>query len=1487
MTRRDSDNGQAQTISKGLEAWREAYWQLVRGAAGPGRLAVAILENKRVELGLEEADVQDVEQSFQRSFDDFEDALAELATLDDADGEAVRDLERARVAACISEAEASELVRAFGLLERLGTIDVAASPGWFATVMAGRASRSEFRSPSSTIPHEEPAPRMRRSSMLPSADVESLGLDAVDDEAYAERVAELEADRKWESLVELHIARVESREDVREQTALLRQVADIFLKRLKDPAQAYESLETAFTLDVTDELTIAPLERVAAATKSWGQLVQTANGLLDESQAPKVQVALCLRLAKWYEVDLDRKDYAMPLYARVLELEPNNAQARRKAATYLYEQGDWRGAGQRLEEALAFATVAVDRAAILTDIGDLLERFAKDAEGAFGRYQLALEEDPSHLPALEALERIFDERGMTAELASILERQVAAADVSAPDKASQARLRLATLVEGGLGPKEKAIELYRGVIEHEPENLPAFRGLDRLFVATNRWQELAELLELRVGVVDAPDERAALLARLGSILDEKLEQTEAGVTRVEQAIELDAGNLDAYEAAARCYRKLERYEELADRLERHSELADGPKRVDLLDALGHVLADHLREDARAVEVFLNVVAIDPDHVGALGALAKLHERMGEADSAIEYSARVAELASDGAERVESHYRIGKQLVDAGTDLLEAKSRFQQALELNPVHIPSLSALRGIVLGEGDFAEVARLLDIEQRATEAPLERAKLLVTLGETRMQCLDDPNGAVEAYRLAFQFDADNEPAAYALARRFVATGAWTEAEPYAAFMQSKVAGKEKAKVVELNNLHGRVQLELEHGEEAVKAFTAACRAELMNREANRGLGDANFLIGDWAAAHASYQKVLTTLTDDDRLLRAEVLHQVGCVKREQAQVKQAIYTFDKALQLVPGRRATLEALADIHASTGEWSQSCGFRQAVIDGVEDDKERQTLLLELADLWEQKAKDESKAIVALESVSKLSPDDNQLRHRLLALYQKNERWQEVVRTVRELADGDPSPKRRARYFFTMGQVCREKLDELERAADLFDKALDLDPDYSEAYDRIVKILTAAEAWPRLEVAYRNMLGRVAGAGKTDLEYELQHELGVLYRDRLQQLDKADEAFRAAVAVKPDSVEERVLLAELAVHTGDAKVALDEYRSVLAKDPLNADAYRSMYTLHVQSEAYDEAWCVAGVMQYLGIANEDEGQFFTSWSPEGLVPTSGQLDAALWENHLVHPDADPHIGKIFAAIAPVALRAKVAELTAKKRLPTLPENLRQDPATSAGAAPKTFWWAANALGLQSPQLYVAGGQPGLLTAVPIIPLATVAGQNLVQGITPFERAFVCGRHLAMFRVEHLVKLFFPTVTELTVMLFGAIRLVSQSPAPPEVAAQVQSTATVLGQFIEPIEREALKIAVGEFVDAGGRANIKRWAHAVETTAFRAALLLCGDLGVAQKVIVSEPQLPGDLTPPERMADLMRYTVSDDYALLRKRLGFAIRPEDANA
>jgi len=130
-----------------------------------------------------------------------------------------------------------------------------------------------------------------------------------------------------------------------------------------------------------------------------------------------------------------------------------------------------------------------------------------------------------------------------------------------------------------------------------------------------------------------------------------------------------------------------------------------------------------------------------------------------------------------------------------------------------------------------------------------------------------------------------------------------------------------------------------------------------------------------------------------------------------------------------------------------------------------------------------------------------------------------------------------------------------------------------------------------------------------------------------------------------------------------------------------------------------------------------------------------------------------------------------------------------------------------------------------------------------------------------------------------------MFFAGVYLAApNTPLPQDIAALVQRSAQALVKFMDAVQGEHLRAAVKQWMTDGSTANIRRWMQAIELTACRTALLVCGDLDIAKRILASETALPGDLTPAEKMKELMLFCVSDEYCALRQALGVTIAVEE---
>ncbi len=1309
-----------------------------------------------------------------------------------------------------------------------------------------------------------------------------LEVDPTHDEAFTELEKLHQAANRWEPLVELYLARLETRDATSEKTEILRKIARAFEEKLDDKNQALDALMNALGMDFHDRETARYIERVAQATGRWAEVIQTVGGWLKQQTEPQEKIRLCLHLAKWYGDDLGHPEYAQPYYAQIIQLDPLNVGAMRQLAS-LYKKGaNWQQMGATLTRALDVATADLDRKEILTDLGELLDTQMQQTDQAVGYFQRALEVDPHFVPALENLERIYAARGQHRELVDVLLRKVPALTDAADIQTS--KLRIATLYETNLADATRAAQVFREVVDTDATNLPGLRGLTRVYGVLEQWPDLVTVLEQQLDVVTTEREKMEVLTHLATLHEEHFLKADLAAARLEQVLEIDPNNEDAYYKLERNYRKLRQWLDLVSTYERHISAAlERKTKVELYGAIAQVFADEVQDSERAIDAYKNIVDLDDVNLPALEALAKLYDKTDNAQQSIDYMTRVAELTPDSKQRVEAFYRIGKALDEKLGDRVAAQERYEMALDLEPAHLPTLAALRQIATEAADYDKAARYLDQEQSATTAPRQRSKLLVELGKIRDEMLGDHPSAVLAWEAAYETDPENEDAAAPLVDEYIAQSEWAKAEPLLDMLVRKAGKRERGEQHALQNKLGQVCAALSKDDKALKAYTTAHQLDLTDQVTIRGLAEVCFRLKDWGSALTNYQKVLTALGEDETEERANVYFKLGCVKREQGQAKQAINNFEKALAVDAAHRVTLEALVEVYAELKDWKQVVAYRRQILDNVFDGEDRFRMLNEIADVWNDQDKNPLRAIEALEEARELQPVNTGLLHKLIGLYQATDNWTKMIETLQNIADGEKDAGRKSKFLYTMAQLYRDKEGDQDKAVELFGEALDLNPTYLEAFERINKILTGKKDWKALERAFRKMLRRMstANVSNPDLEFNLWHNLGLIYRDRLKDVSSAIEAFKMATRFKPDEAVERQILAELYEATDQTEAAVGEHALVLQKEPLRVDPYRSLYKLYLRMHEYDRAWCMCAALSFLRKTDEEEQRFFEDYRPRGMIQVKSRLDNEGWVRSLFHKDENLYIGKIFEMLTPAAIVAKTNQLRAQKQLPVLDKKFRQDPATSTVTFAKTFGWAAQVLGVQIPELYVRNDVAGALMAVPATPPASVAGQTVLTGFTPQELTFIVGKHLSGYRGEHYIRNLFPTLNELKVILFAGVKIViSDFAVPAEMAQAVNATATELVKHMQPVQRDSLKIVVQKWMEDGAKADLKRWMQAIEVTACRAGLLLCADLEIAKKIITAEPQLPGDLAAAEKMKELLVFSVSEQYFALRKALGIAV-------
>src|SRR5258706_2548029 len=321
------------------------------------------------------------------------------------------------------------------------------------------------------------------------------------------------------------------------------------------------------------------------------------------------------------------------------------------------------------------------------------------------------------------------------------------------------------------------------------------------------------------------------------------------------------------------------------------------------------------------------------------------------------------------------------------------------------------------------------------------------------------------------------------------------------------------------------------------------------------------------------------------------------------------------------------------------------------------------------------------------------------------------------------------------------------------------------------------------------------------------------------------------------------------------------------------NPRDVESLRGLYRGFAHSGDTDRSWLLAHALVFLGAANEEEAALERKHRVEGLIKPSSSLGEPGWKL-LLHPEEEVLTGQIFAVIVPAVLLGRVSALRRDKALPKLEPTRKQDPKVSTLQAVRCFAWAAAILGMGAPPLYADPEFGGTVEMVPGLPPSTRLGKQSLAGRSPFELAFLAGRHLSWYREEHFVRLLIPSTPDLEDLFLAALSIANHSiPLTAEIKQRVIPLAKAIEPVLEPAAIDRMRGHFLRFMEEGGRTNLHRWATAADRTAARTGLLLANDLAAARKVFDLDDPHSAD----HKMDDLIIFCASDRYANLRKQIG----------
>ncbi|MBL4684753.1 MAG: hypothetical protein JKY37_09210 [Nannocystaceae bacterium] len=512
---------------------------------------------------------------------------------------------------------------------------------------------------------------------------------------------------------------------------------------LAAPQTAIADLEEVLAVDENNAETWGRLMNLLAAADRHEQLADIVSRRVMITDSSDERLQLRQRLAELYVQRLDRAEDAVTVYQDIIADRPEDTQALADLEQLLRKAEQWDDVRDTLERRLEVVD-GEDRVETLLQLAALAEQKLDDRVDAIERYQLLVGEQPGHVQAEGALDRLLRTEERYTDLSELLDarmqRQRAAGDA---DGFRETGSELAALLTNELGHSERAEEILGRLLELDPSYVPAILSLASVYESRGDDNAMRDALTQAAECNPVGAEGAALQMRLARLSgdDEVARRGYLGA-----ALELDPGCLEALDALLALAEREEDWPKTIHLMELKAMAVETQeekselilKRVDLM-------LRHTGDADVALEVLAPLYEAVQDDVGVNRRIANALFGAGRAEEAAGMYNWLVEVGRRGKRsKLLAHdlTRLARITRDGG-DRDTARELLIEAYRIDTTNVETLMALGSLHEGREEWRDalkIYRTMLLQNADQSGLLRRGDIYVNLARAHMALAEKP---------------------------------------------------------------------------------------------------------------------------------------------------------------------------------------------------------------------------------------------------------------------------------------------------------------------------------------------------------------------------------------------------------------------------------------------------------------------------------------------------------------------------------------------------------------------------------------------------------------------------------------------------------------------------------------------------------------------------------------------------------------------------
>ncbi len=1299
-------------------------------------------------------------------------------------------------------------------------------------------------------------------------------INSIDPEVFEKLINLIRNSRKITKLPSLYEKRIQAEEDKEIRKGLLRSLAEIYENETDDIEMAFLTWCRVLKEDYSDREVLSKVESLAEKTELFEELYAVYEEAIDSISDNELLEYFKRKQAELSINKLGEKGDAERHYKELIELNPNNIEAYHRLQEIYEQDGRYLDLIDMVDREIQISDDTEKKIELYLRIADIYYNNISNPDEASSILKKALILDGSNKKLLLKMIEFYEKTERYEDLVQSLKRMI---DNSSPPEQIEYYLRLGEVYEKNLRLDDKAIEAYLSILDLDAQNIKGLKALENIYQRLNMNEELVGIYESEISFLTEPAEIIDIHYKAGTIYEDILSDYTKAIEHYNAVLDIDPSDINAIKSLERCYQVEQNFEYLVDSYKRHLELTDDPdEKVDILLKMASVSRDNLKRADFAETYYTQVLKYDPNNPEAIHNLAELYEKSGNWFNAVEMLRREADASGQTPEAVQIYFRLGKIHEEMLLDLESAKESYKKAIEIDPSYIEAVRALRGIYGSEKSLNQYLDMMKHEAQYISDPEEKKRLYFEIGKIYEEEKNDIEQAKHYYEEALKIDFGYVAVAKILADIYFREENWQRAEScLEVVVKDMEKTGDKKEVARQYYRLGYIAEKLNDLQKAIRHYQAAYDLDPSYLPVMESLAIGYSQLEEWDKASAIYQNMIVKQKDvlsDAELV--DIYYQVGEIERRLGNLEKAISFLKKGYDIDDRHTKILTLLKEIYAEREEWDDVYDmYLQLIV--VAPEEERFDMYMELGSICKEKLSDPFRAIDSYSGAlrcAKMSEQKQKAMEQLFPLYIEARQPQKASTILKELCQIEKDKEKLKNYYLKLAELNRKTLTNLDEAVQYYNKVLDIDPNYAQAFAEIEKILADRRDWKGLEEAYRSMIQRTPKEQK-GRRLILWKTLADLYYRALRNPEAAIMAYEVVAGLDKDNAEVLDMLAEL--YSSKEKYrekAIKTYHQLIKVTTNPVKVCKALKRLYIATKQYDRVYIICNVLKQ---ADAEDERIISQLRTKLKDVSARSLTESLWEGAILHEQAKGVISSIFAAVL-----KKYPEIFF---VPPETYGLKKadyiDINTSQLFVASMLRYVKGVLNIPSIQAYK--GPPGSagIRLVATNPPALILGEDMFKERSKKEIWLLLAREMTLIRPEFLVLASKPP-EHLDAILNAILAVVNPNALLDGNPVLNQEYARLFAPKMTPDNLLVFKALASRFYNEKVRPRVEDYKEGVELSSIRAGVAITQDFEFALQMIQKIP--PRVYRIPQRtlLREIVIYYMSEEYMDLRDKLGLSV-------